>query len=338
MKTIIASTMLCLKLLITSLSVNAQHSLTIAAGTNFKIEAGTSVYVDGLVLKPSGTYDIPGSNSFTKSAVAISLPPVNHIDRMYHLLAALPPFTGDLTIYYEDSELNGVPEGALGLKLYNGSAWSHYNGTTRNTVNNFVATAGLSNVVFSTATLGSSGVALPVTLSRFWPEVDNCKALLQWTTAMEQNSRHFEVQHSVDGLQFTSVGIVAASRTSSTERQYSFGLKLTNTNNYFRLLMVDRDGSSTLSQIITIRRNCTSGSITVYPNPARSNITITGLTGVNQVQFIDAVGRPVRIVRTTGSTENLDISELSAGSYVLRIIKDGAIIENIKVIKTSRVR
>jgi hypothetical protein len=335
MRPIIASILLSLSLLIASWEGNAQHSLTVGSGSHFRIQSGTSVYLDGLVLKPSAAYDITGSNSFSKDAVAVPPPGVNYIDRVYHLVAALPPFTGDLTIYYQDSELNGVPEGALSLKLYNGSAWTHYNATTRNALNNFVTTAGLSNVVFNHATLGSPGTALPVTLSRFWAGASNCTALLQWTTATEQNSRHFEVQHSIDGLQFTTVDIIAASGNSTDEKQYSFSHKLTNTINYFRLLMVDKDGSSKHSSIVSVRSNCMSRSITVYPNPTSGSITITGLTGASQVQLTDATGRLVKEVRTSGAVETLEIAELSAGSYILRIIKDNAVIENIKIIKNK---
>jgi len=50
--------------------------------------------------------------------------------------------------------------------------------------------------------LAPSG-SLPVTLFGFSVQNNLCTASLKWTTATEQNSKHFEVQHSSDGVSFT---------------------------------------------------------------------------------------------------------------------------------------
>ena len=333
MKPVTVQHLIFLVLLIITLPATAQHSLTVATGTYLKVEGGTSLYVDGLVLKPAASYDITGANSFSRTATASPAPPVTYIQRVYQLLTSLPAFSGDITIYYQDSELGGLTESSLNLKLYNGAAWMHYNASTRDAANNFVTTAGLNNVIFSQATLGSPGAALPVTITRFWETVDNCKALLQWTTASEQNSKHFEVQHSADGLIYTTLGIVPASGNSTTEKKYSYNYNLSNTTNYFRLVMVDINGSSKLSAIITVRNNCLNEIITVHPNPVRNVVTVSGLTGKNSIVIIDAIGRRVAVSQTANATEQLNLSMLSPGNYTMQVLKDGTILQSVKLIK-----
>jgi hypothetical protein len=124
----------------------SQSSLYVSAGANFNITNGTYVYIDGLQLKPSINYNITGENRLTREATATPPPPTTYINRVYHLEQTLPSFSGDITIYYQDSELNGLNEDSLKLNLYNGTFWNAYTVTTIDATNNFLTTAGLSGV------------------------------------------------------------------------------------------------------------------------------------------------------------------------------------------------
>jgi hypothetical protein len=335
MKSAIPHNIILLLLLIVMIPAVAQHSLTVTSGTHIKIEGSTSLFIDGLVLKPSGPYDITGANSFSKSGTAEPPPSQSYIQRVHRLLSALPAFSGDLTIYYQDSELAGLAETSLNLRLYNGVDWTSHNATSGDATRNFVVASGLANVVFSQATLGSQGGALPVTLTRFSGMVENCKALLQWTTASEHNSKHFEVQHSADGITYTTVGIVPASGNSNTEKTYSYTYPLTNATDHFRLLMVDIDGSRKLSPIVTVRNSCLIGNMTAFPNPAKDVVTVSGLSGRNTLRLLDATGRQLTVRNTLNAVEQLYLAGFPSGNYVLQIIKDGVILKSIKLIKQS---
>lgn len=291
------------------------------------------MYIDGIQVKPSINYNITGENSVRREATATPPPPTTYIQRVYRTLATLPAYSGDITIYYQDSELNGLNENTLNLNLYDGATWMDYGATTRDATNNYVTRTGLTNIAINQATLASPGAALPVTLSRFTLQNNNCNALLKWTTSSEQNSKHFDVQHSSDGITFSSKGLVAATGNSTVEKNYSFTTALSDGNNYFRLRTVDMDGSSELSTIVSVRSNCNANVISVHPNPAKNRVNVTGLNGASQLRLLDHLGQVITSVNTTNRSEQMNISSLPAGTYIIQVVQNGKVVENLKIIK-----
>jgi hypothetical protein len=138
------------------ISCFSQSSLYVSAGANFNITAGTYVFIDGLQLKPSADYNITGENRVTRVATATPPPPTTYINRVYQWAQTAPAYSGDITIYYQDAELNGIDESALSLNVYDGTNWMVYPATLRDAANNFVTTAGLNGVTFNQATLASA--------------------------------------------------------------------------------------------------------------------------------------------------------------------------------------
>jgi hypothetical protein len=313
----------------------AQTTLYVSSGTNFYITTGTDVYIDGIVIRPSINYNITGENSVTKDVTATPPPPATYIQRVYHLFQTLNGFSGDITIYYKDAELNGLMENSLNLYVYDGATWNVYLPTSRDEVNNYITTSGLVNIALNEVTLtnNADGAALPITLTGFTAQRNRCVANLKWTTATEQNSKHFEVQHSTDGVRFTTVGVVPSSGNSNIEKHYNFSINLNNQNNFFRLQMVDFDGSSKFSPTLSVTTNCSSNIITLFPNPTRNTVTITGLSGDNQLRLLDNLGQVLKIIKTTNHTETINVSTLPSGTYVIQIVQKNEVIKNIKVIK-----
>jgi hypothetical protein len=46
--------------------------------------------------------------------------------------------------------------------------------------------------------------------------------LLKWQTAFEQNSKHFIIQRSVDGVNFSNLATIAAAGNAADIRNYSY--------------------------------------------------------------------------------------------------------------------
>jgi len=108
-----------------------------------------------------------------------------------------------------------------------------------------------------TATIDAALGALPLTLGEFTLSTINESAVkATWQTLQELNTASFEVETSADGSIWAKLGSIAASGTSSTTRSYSFTDNRPanfNANIYYRLKMIDRDGSFTYSPVKTIR-------------------------------------------------------------------------------------
>lgn len=323
----------CLIVLLSLLQLQtfAQSGLSISSGTNFFILNGTIVSIDSLVLIPSVNYNITGVNKETRDASPTSTPPTSYINRVFHFQAIPLPYSGDISIYYRDAELNGLDENTLNLTIYNGSTWNAYSPSARDAVNNFVTTTGLIAISMNELTL-AAGSALPVTLSAFTVQSSLCIAHLAWTTSTEINSKNFEVQQSFDGLNFTTIGIVTASGNSNTENRYSFNQNLINQSNYFRLRMVDMDGASKFSPIVNVTSNCTNNNIAIYPNPVKDILYIDGLQNYHSIEVIDITGRIVQQQIVSEGAGSINVHSLSKGNYILKL-KSKVGLQTFKFIK-----
>jgi chitodextrinase len=62
-----------------------------------------------------------------------------------------------------------------------------------------------------------------------------------------------------------------------------------------------------------------SESISLYPNPASSTVTLTGVENGATVTVIDMNGRELYKLQTTNSQLTIDVSQLSQGAYFVRI-------------------
>lgn len=309
----------------------AQSGLYISSGTNFFISNGTIVSIDSLVLTPSVNYNITGVNNVTRDATATPAPPTSYIQRVFHIQATPPPYSGDISIYYRDAELNGLNENTLNLNVYNGITWNAYAASARDATNNFVTTAGLTAISMSELTLANNS-ALPVILTAFTVQSSRCIAHLTWTTATEINSKQFEVQQSFDGVNFTTIGIVPASGNSAIENHYSFIKKLISQTNYFRLLMLDMDGASKLSPVVIVTSNCSNNIIAIYPNPVNDILYIEGLQNYHSIEVIDMMGRIVQRQMLTSGAMSINVHGLSTGNYILKL-KNNTDVQTLKFSK-----
>src|SRR4029079_5823249 len=70
---------------------------------------------------------------------------------------------------------------------------------------------------FSTFFFASSTlITLPVNLVSFNGELQGGATLLNWRTATEENTSHFEIERSLNGTSFEKIGSVTATGNSST--------------------------------------------------------------------------------------------------------------------------
>lgn len=237
-------------------------------------------------------------------------------------LTGTEPF---LSAYYSFNE--GIANGnnatpVPGINSLIDKSANHFNGT----LNNFALTGSTSNWVGSDNTL-------PITLSNFSGVKKDGSNLLQWSTASEQNSAYFEIQRSDNGTDFTAIAKVNAAGNSSITKNYQYSDNQLSTSSvyYYRLKMVDIDGSAKFSSIIFIR-NSNSGVTTVYPNPARDQITINiaDKSLINtQALLSDLNGKILQRISLTQASTQVNISNYVGGMYLLKF-KDGSTIKIVK--------
>ena len=146
--------------------------------------------------------------------------------------------------------------------------------------------------------------------------------LITWSTGSEQNSDHFEVQRSTDLEHFAPIGRVGAQGSSQFLVPYEFldasppqGLA------YYRLRMVDTDLAAEFSPVIAVDSH--GEMVRIFPNPVEDRV-YWPTSSATSVQVYDMLGRKVLHASSlNGSTPHLDVHELPAGTYSLRLV-DGS--------------
>ena len=194
---------------------------------------------------------------------------------------------------------------------------------------------------FSAFSVFSETSVLPVTFLNFSGALKGNQVNLKWITGAEINNKGFNVQRSLDGRMFSTIGFVASANASNTTNTYQFTDDVKGKRIYYRLEQVDKDGKTSFSNVVTIINNQTIQLVQVVPNPVKNSFdlipsaTITASTKV-QVEIRNAIGSLI-----TSLSGNFDIvrnniknslSNQAAGMYFFTILANGET-ERIKILK-----
>ncbi len=167
---------------------------------------------------------------------------------------------------------------------------------------------------------------LPVELISFTAEKTNNGVLLNWKTAQEQNSDHFDIQRSTGGNNFITIGKVKEAGNTTAITSYSFTDQIPfNGINLYRLKQVDMDEKSDYSKTIPV--DCSAAaSIVISPNPVtdKLQLKLPANSSFTSLRIFDVSGKPVfqKAILSTGTNQQFDISHLAKGWYVLQLIGD----------------
>lgn len=181
---------------------------------------------------------------------------------------------------------------------------------------------------FSTFFLHPSPTALPVELLSFTGRNTGTINQLDWSSASEENVSHFEIEKSTDGQEFVTIGEVAAIGNSTEVQTYDFAdTQPSHGFNYYRLNMVDNDGSFEYSNLIQISYNKDKKPLKIFPNPFKNELTIeydSSSEGVASIGIYDLSGK-LLLDRTISisqgaSSHSLEVNGLAPGIYIARVL------------------
>lgn len=162
--------------------------------------------------------------------------------------------------------------------------------------------------------------SLPLRLVSFEGSIkDNRAVLLNWVTAEEENTSHFRILRSGDGRKFEQIGVITAS--GSGDHHYIFTDSGPGPLNFYRLHMIDLDGSSSYSRMISIRSNELS-PVTVFPSPVKNQLTVdlgNQKLSPHAARIIDSSGNVHKEVRLTGGLQTISVDNLLPGLYFLSV-------------------
>jgi Secretion system C-terminal sorting domain len=147
---------------------------------------------------------------------------------------------------------------------------------------------------------------------------------LKWETAQETDVAHFVIERAAVGLtnaldSWKKLGEIQASNGSKSINNYAFMDKMPLESAYYRLKMVDLDGTTQCSKIIFLDNKTNKPAFKMYPNPTAdfvffdtdlpTNLTIRDVSG--------------RVLAAYKSPKMVDLSRYTEGSYFFEIEWNG---------------
>jgi hypothetical protein len=190
----------------------------------------------------------------------------------------------------------------------------------------------------------NSFIPLPITLSFFDGTCNPEGNELTWVTSSEQNSSHFDLKRSYDGIKWEHVGQKQGAGNSSTDIEYNVwdveGSRHEVT--YYELHQFDFDNALTVYGPIAVRCENDDSPMngTLSPNPTieasylsiencpLGEATITLMSSIGQVIYTDRI-----MVTKKNDVYFIDSLDLTRGSYVVRFQAPNGQIVAMKLVK-----
>jgi hypothetical protein len=180
--------------------------------------------------------------------------------------------------------------------------------------------------------LGAQGAPLPVQLTSFNAAEEGLSTKLIWNTAEESGISSYVIEKSTDGRSFTAIGSVKAANLKT----YSFTDAMgTSDNSFYRLKMIELDGTFKYSYIISVKSKLTT-NISLSPNPVKNLLMIQHpkADATGHIQIISATGQVIKDLRLSANAviSNVDMSGFTSGLYHV-VFKSGSEVFSKTVLK-----
>ncbi|MBA2745342.1 MAG: T9SS type A sorting domain-containing protein, partial [Flavisolibacter sp.] len=172
-------------------------------------------------------------------------------------------------------------------------------------------------------------------ISKFRGIVNDGKSQLSWTTNANQQTNYFDLQRSVNGIDFETVSRMYGEPEGNNFKEFHLKDDFSSVNSkflYYRIRIRMMAGNTTYTQ--TIKLNIPRElEVKIYPNPVGNQLQLNipaEKTGEGRIMVYDASGA---LLRGTGFTLKegnnifqMDVSWLKPGFYLLHVIKDNQMV------------
>lgn len=181
---------------------------------------------------------------------------------------------------------------------------------------------------------------LPVTFVSAQAHRQSNAVIVSWNTMNEKNIKTYEVQRSVNGIDFEDAASISAQNLSSNNYNWTDN-NASKRNSFYRIQSTDANGKSALSAIMKINMVAALSTVKLYPNPllgASFNLTFSGQAeGSYNIRLVNHNGQAVLSksinIKAAEQTENITLpASLSRGIYQVEISAPGGNKNTIQLI------
>ena len=185
------------------------------------------------------------------------------------------------------------------------------------------------------------GIPLPLDFLSFSLKKDHTESLVSWEIAPDFEAVRFEVERSVDGKNFQSLGSIDRDnkRTQYEMRDPSL-MQLGVSKVYYRVKAIQQSGKTVFTTMLYLNLDDNAAPYAfVFPNPVKDDLTVRFGLGNRkdlELQLVDNTGKLIRKkslqLDSTTQEAKMDISGFVPGIYNL-ILTSGDWQKVIKVVK-----
>ncbi len=152
----------------------------------------------------------------------------------------------------------------------------------------------------------------------------NNETLVSWATSQEINTSKFEIEHSVDGVNFAKIGNQNAAGNSNSTSYYNFThLKPVAGFNYYRIKQIDINGAYKYSVIVKVLNKNDIKETIIAPNPVADilNVVEPASIFIISMDVYDTKGSLLihKNIQSDVQVYSLPVSLLKTGNYILKI-------------------
>jgi Ig-like domain CHU_C associated/Secretion system C-terminal sorting domain len=190
-----------------------------------------------------------------------------------------------------------------------------------------------------------AGYVLPVRFLNLTGVLQTGKVLLNWAVIADKAIDHFEVERSIDNSVYTKTGIVSQPVTLNVQQNFTFTDDITGVTKeiiYYRIKVVGKGGEIQYSNILVVRRQQNKTPLSIVPNPAKDNVSVTFFANTESVvtiRMIDDNGKLVllqnqKVAKGNNTIQLNGLDKYSNGVYILQVyVNDEVVSQKLVLIK-----
>lgn len=283
------------------------------------IKANESLTISGLTLTPTADFNLT-NNQIIKASTVTNTASQSYVPLVFRFGSNTNAFTGSIAISYAGIS-HGLNENNFKFHYHDGTRWNRDASSTVNTGTDVVTSSALTSTVLNELTISDVPTTLPVTWLSFTGRKQGDVVVLDWSTATEQNTKDFEVEHSTNTQTWAILGTVNAAGNSNSPRNYTFTHNSPfkgNIYNYYRIKQRDLDGQFSYSRIVSLVYGEPGADLMVYPNPATTSLMVY-LSSDEEVRITNLAGATIWKSNLPAGRHQISVAQFARGVYLLQV-------------------
>lgn len=181
------------------------------------------------------------------------------------------------------------------------------------------------------------GNVLPIQFFGFSGSLQGNNVPLAWSIITPQEVERFEIERSLDNLNFVKIGVNTQTVRLNEQQQFGYTDDIAGISNeiiYYRIKVIGRNGEIKYSNVLVMRKTKTNATLSVMPNPAKDYVSLKmyiDKDAVTEIRLIDNIGRTVmrqsqKMVRGINVLQLNHLQRFAAGVYSLQLVLNNELV------------